>query len=71
MFQGYSVSCQVCPPRQAIVLGWATPIPVLVELNELAESNRPHSADPDFWDVWTRKVDRPIDWEAVASDWAK
>lgn len=57
------------PSRQAILLGWATPIPVLVEITELPESQRPNSKDPDFWDVWTGKEERPIDWSAVVADW--
>jgi DNA helicase HerA-like ATPase len=34
------------PSRQAILLGWATPIPVLVEVDELPYEERPRSADP-------------------------
>src|SRR5258708_23891128 len=41
------------PSRQAVLLGWAAPIPVLVKVDELPEAQRPQSADPDFWNVWT------------------
>lgn len=58
------------PSRQAILLGWATPIPVLVEMNELGKPQRPRSDDPDFWDTWTGRTERDIDWGAVSSDWA-
>lgn len=58
------------PSRQAILLGWATPMPILVEMAELPESQRPHSADPDFWEVWTGAQERKIDWETVADEWA-
>jgi DNA helicase HerA-like ATPase len=58
------------PSRQAILLGWATPIPVLVEINELKESQRPQSDDPDFWDVWTLKKERSVNWSTVATDWS-
>jgi hypothetical protein len=58
------------PSRQAILLGWATPIPVLVEVDELPEEQRPRSADPDFWDVWTLRSERPIDWAEIANDWS-
>jgi hypothetical protein len=58
------------PSRQAILLGWATPMPVLVEMSELPESQRPQSADPDFWAVWTGSAERPVDWAKIASDWA-
>jgi len=57
------------PTKQAILLGWATPIPVLVEMNELAENQRPRSADPSFWDVWTGQQKREINWQAIADDW--
>ena len=46
------------PSRQAILLGWAAPIPVLVEVDELPDSQRPQSADPDFWKVWTLAEER-------------
>ena len=59
------------PSRQAILLGWATPIPILVEMDELPEAERPHSADPDFWNVWTLKAERAVDWGKVSSDWAE
>lgn len=59
------------PTKQAILLGWATPIPVLVEMRELAEDQRPHSSDPEFWKVWTGEVTREIDWDAIADEWTK
>lgn len=58
------------PSKQAILLGWATPIPVLVEMDELSEERRPRSDDPDFWSVWTGQSERSVDWQAVADDWA-
>lgn len=58
------------PTRQAILLGWATPIPVLVEVDELPDEQRPRSADPDFWDVWTLAKERGIDWHAIAMHWS-
>jgi uncharacterized protein len=57
------------PSRQAILLGWATPIPVLVEVTELLPVQRPLSDDPDYWDVWSRKAERAIDWPTLAADW--
>jgi DNA helicase HerA-like ATPase len=57
------------PARQAILLGWATPVPVLVEISELPEPHRPRSPDPHFWEVWTGASDRPIDWDELAKDW--
>lgn len=57
------------PSRQAILLGWAAPIPVLVEMDELPDEHRPHSADPDFWKVWTGQEERTIDWPELVTAW--
>src|SRR5262249_39248668 len=57
------------PSRQAVLLGWASAVPVLVEMKELPEGHRPRSADPRFWGVWTRRETRPIDWPKIVSDW--
>jgi hypothetical protein len=57
------------PSRQAILLGGATPVPVLVEMRELPPEHQPKSSDPRFWDVWTGVEERPIDWTAVTADW--
>jgi uncharacterized protein len=59
------------PSRQAILLGWATPVPVMVEINELPYSQRPKSADPKFWEVWTGQETRSIEWNRIVQDWAK
>jgi len=59
----------VLPTRKAILLGWAAPIPILVEMDELKKNERPHSDDPDFWDVWIGKNEREIDWEKIVKDW--
>jgi len=57
------------PARQAIILGWATPMPVLVEVPELPQNQRPRSSDPKFWAVWTGSEERRIDWKQIESDW--
>jgi len=59
----------VLPSRKAILLGWAISIPVLVEMNELPEAQRPKSKDPEFWDVWTNKETRKINWKEIANEW--
>lgn len=59
----------ILPAKQAILTGWASELPVLVEMNELPEIQRPQSSDPDFWDVWTGRKDRPVDWKTIADDW--
>lgn len=57
------------PTRRAILLGWAAPIPTILEMRELEEKHRPQSKDPDFWDVWTGKEERFVDWKAIADHW--
>lgn len=59
------------PTRRAILLGWATTAPTLVEIREIPDSGRPHSPDPAFWDVWTGKEERPIDWAKTAKGWQR
>lgn len=59
----------ILPSRKAILVGWAFPIPVLVEMNYLEKSQRPSSNDPSFWDVWTGNKEREIDWEKIVKDW--
>ncbi len=59
----------VLPSRKAILVGWAFPIPVLVEMRFLDKEHRPQSNDPNFWDVWTGKEQREIDWTKIANDW--
>lgn len=57
------------PSQNAIILGWASELPMLVKMRYLPEKQRPQSDDPDFWNVWTKKVERPVDWIAIANDW--
>ena len=63
------------PSRHAILLGWASELPVLVQMNALPEHHRPKSADPDFWAVWSgqdsdgQSVERNVDWKAIADEW--
>lgn len=67
------------PSRHAILLGWASELPVLVQMNALPEAQRPKSDDPDFWAVWSGKgfddagnavsVEREVDWAVLARDW--
>jgi len=58
------------PSQNAILLGWGSELPVLVKMNELPQSQQPHSDDPDFWNVWTGKhVDRKADWKPIADIW--
>lgn len=59
------------PTRRAILLGWATAAPVIVEMRPLEEKYQPQSRDPDFWEAWTEDaaLERKVDWHAVADDW--
>lgn len=63
------------PSQHAILMGWASELPVLIKMNDLSESQRPHSDDPDFWNVWKcmdadgKPVERKSDWKGVVEDW--
>jgi DNA helicase HerA-like ATPase len=63
------------PSQNAILLGWASELPVLVKMDDLPRGHQPRSDDPDFWHVWTgldgsgHPVARPTDWERVVDDW--
>lgn len=67
------------PSRNAILLGWASELPVLVQMNSLPKEQRPKSDDPDFWAVWSgerleedehgQKIERSVNWQAIAADW--
>lgn len=67
------------PSQHAILLGWASELPVLVKMNSLRAEQRPKSDDPDFWAVWSgeglekdnngQAIERSVDWQAIAADW--
>lgn len=57
------------PSRHAILLGWASELPVLVKMRDLPEQHRPKSDDPDFWAVWSGQVEREVNWKTIADDW--
>lgn len=57
------------PTRRAMLMGWAAPAPTLVEVRNVPSDFRPHSPDPAFWDVWTGKEERQIDWVKIAKGW--
>ena len=57
------------PSQYAVLVGWASELPVMVKMRTLLKEQCPQSDDPDFWDVWTRSQDRRIDWSAISSDW--
>lgn len=63
------------PSQSAILLGWASELPILVRMNDLPKSQQPRSDDPDFWGVWVGKdeegkpLSRPLNWVQIAKDW--
>lgn len=67
------------PSQHAILLGWASELPILVKMNSLHSDHRPKSDDPDFWSVWSGEglkkdsegnpIERIVDWPAIAADW--
>lgn len=63
------------PSRNAILLGWASELPIAVEVRKLPREQQPRSNDPDFWHVWSGRNDhgeavtRDVDWTAIAEDW--
>lgn len=57
------------PSRHAILLGWASELPVLVRMTELDKENRPKSDDPDFWNAWASSEESNNRWEEIVQDW--
>lgn len=63
------------PSQNAILMGWATELPVLVKMNDLPKAQQPHSDDPEFWDVWVGKdaagnaCRRTVEWKPITDDW--
>lgn len=57
------------PSQYAVLLGWASELPVMVKMRTLPETQRPQSDDPDYWDVWTGAKTRKIDWNPIVDEW--
>ena len=63
------------PSQSAILLGWASELPVLVRMNDLPKTQQPRSDDPDFWGVWIGKddggkpIERATNWKRITQDW--
>lgn len=57
------------PSQYAVLLGWASELPVLVKMRTLPKHQCPQSDDPDYWDVWTRAKERHIEWDKIAQEW--
>ena len=63
------------PSQSAILLGWASELPILVKMNDLPKTQQPRSDDPEFWGVWVGQdeeggpISRAANWEQIAQDW--
>ncbi len=57
------------PSQYAVLLGWASELPVMVKIRTLQKSQCPQSDDPDYWNVWTKRKERKIDWCKIANEW--
>ena len=57
------------PSRNAILLGWASELPVLVQMNNLKKEHQPASKDPEYWDTWIGEKECEVDWKKIADDW--
>lgn len=56
------------PSQRAILLGWASELPVMVNMNYLHENQRPLSNDPTFWSSWVSK-EQKVEWGNIADNW--
>ena len=74
-FRGLLRELPSLPSQKAILLGWASELPILMKVRDLPFENRPQSDDPDYWNVWTRKnengevVKRDVNWKKIADNW--
>ena len=57
------------PSQYAVLLGWASELPIMVKMRTLPNNQCPQSDDPDYWNVWTGLKECKIDWSKVADDW--
>ena len=63
------------PSQAAILLGWASELPVMVRMNDLPRHQQPRSRDPDFWGVWLgldeAREDKVsgVTWARLVEDW--
>lgn len=57
------------PSQYAVLLGWASELPIMVKMRTLPKNQCPQSDDPDYWDVWTGLKECKIDWDKIADEW--
>lgn len=56
------------PARNAILLGWASELPVMVRVNYLNEQFRPKSDDPEYWSTWVEST-TSVKWSEISHEW--
>lgn len=56
------------PARNAILLGWTSELPVLVQMNFLNKEFRPKSDDPKYWSTWTMD-EKMSNWDKISKEW--
>ena len=56
------------PSKNAILLGWATEMPIMVQMKHLPKDKRPKSNDPEYWKYWTENKEK-VDWQLISNDW--
>lgn len=44
-------------------------ITCMVKMRTLPKCQCPQSDDPDYWDVWTGRKKRGINWSKIADEW--
>lgn len=57
------------PSQYAVLLGWASELPIMVKMRTLPKNQCPQSDDPDYWNVWIRTKECKIDWGTIADEW--
>ena len=57
------------PSQYAVLLGWASELPVMVKMRTLPKLQCPQSDDPDFWNVWTGRRECIINWDQISEEW--
>lgn len=56
------------PSRNAVLLGWASEMPVMVRMNYLEDKYRPKSDDPQFWRSW-KNDEQTVKWDDISTKW--
>lgn len=59
------------PSQQAILIGIATEVPIVVDIGMLTEEQRPKSKNPDLWDVWLGRRMVAFDFDSIVRDWLR